>query len=82
MCAYILLEHLLWILEEVYRLLEQFACLLEDWVVMRLVDADLGSGGGGFIVLLEHCRWILEETGWIFEDREGILEHGAYILEQ
>lgn len=82
MCAYILLEHFLWILEEVDRLLEQFACLLEDWVVMRLVDADLGSGGGGFIVLLEHCRWILEEARGIFEDREGILEHGAYILEQ
>ncbi len=44
MCAYILLEHLLWILEEVDRLLEQFVCLLEDWVVMRLADTDLGSG--------------------------------------
>ncbi len=49
---------------------------------MGLVDADLGSGGCGFIVLLEHCRQILEETGWIFEDREEILEHCLYILEQ
>ncbi|MEK5078069.1 hypothetical protein MKX73_03560 [Solibacillus sp. FSL W7-1436] len=37
----VLLEHCLRILEEVDRLLEQFACLLEDWAVMGVADADL-----------------------------------------
>ena len=73
---------MLGLLEEEGSLLEQLGCLLEEWALIGLADADLSSGECGFIVLLEHCRRILEETVWIFDDWEGILVHCTHILEQ